>query len=271
MTPPIQKRATSLLQRAHAVLTHVTQSEVLRDSALLEFSRRLADIEGAPSRIHAWSPTVADIAVQLSAAFASLRVLQNDVWGICAAATGAIGFPASLHDSYNKMVRTSRAGEKRPSWLAPISPPLRQALASYWEDGGRQVTAYRDVDQHFDVLARGCFLDMKADVFSRLWICLPDNPEVKAPGLFRYEHEIDAISFCRRSFEDLHALVERVAAQHAHEDAPLQRAIEFQPPIVHENGVRRTTALLLLDRYGSRAVAIGQTEDKHVQVRQLGD
>ncbi|MEI9937283.1 MAG: hypothetical protein WDO69_08650 [Pseudomonadota bacterium] len=269
MHEPLQHRAQRVLQRSYHALMHVTQSERIRDDAIEQFRGRFTTLEGTPARVHAWSPLVADLVVELSAAFAALRILQNEVWGLAAAAAGATSFPPSVHDACNKLRASTAKGTKRATWITPIPPEVRKLFTAYWAQDGERLANYRNVDQHFDVLARQCFLDCAASDFSRLWVYLPDNPENKSPKEFTYNCGTDGITFARKSFDELYALIDSISRQHVNEDAPLSRTIQFHPPIVHELGVRRTTALLLLDHDGREALRVGHAEDQTVSISRL--
>ena len=167
--------------------------------------------------------------------------------------------PNSLHHACNEMMRHYLKGNKRPRWLAEFPDEHKSLFAEYWLSPGKRLADYRDVDQHFDVLARQCFLDCLLGSFSRLWVCLPDNPEVKSPAQFTYNNEIDAVQFAGDAFHRLHRLSEDFAKKSGADPQLLERTIDFVLPIMHEPGVKRSTALWLLDGAGRQGLVIGQT------------
>lgn len=194
--------------------------------------------------------------------------MQNDVLALAAAAIGVRNVPSSLHDACNAMRRRYPKGNKRPRWLTEIPDEHKSLFDDYWLSQGKQLADYRDVDQHFDVLARQCFLDCSSKSFSRLWVCLPDNPEVKSPARFTYSNEIDAVQFTDDAFHRLHLLSEELSKKSGAGPQPLERVINFVPSITHEPGVKRSTALILLDGAGQQAIMIGQTDDMKISISQ---
>jgi len=131
------------------------------------------------------------------------------------------------------------------------------------------MAAYRDIDQHHDVLARGCFLLTEGKTIQRVSVRLPDNPEAKSLAKFTYENDVDGLELAHRGFSALHELVEEMAKLANASRTPLERTIEFAPAIKHHTGVARTTGLLLLNFDGRTAIVMSQDEEQHVTLRQI--
>ena len=267
---PAQNRAHSLLQRAHQAFAHLFSVDEMRRIALGQFNQQFPSLVGQPRRVHAWSPMVANLLVSLSAAFAALRVLQNESWMFAAAVYNAKNAPTSLRDAYGKMGRRGQ-GQKRATWVTALPPEVRNPFCDYWAQSGRQLADYRDIDQHFDVLARHCFLDLESEIFSRLWVWFPDNPESKAPSQFTYTRQFDGIALAHKGFSTIHSVVETLAAAAGAPRMPLERRIDFQPAIQLEEGVRRATAVLSTDMEARKGMVFIQTEERHLEIQLLAD
>jgi hypothetical protein len=177
--------------------------------------------------------------------------------------------PSSMRDAYKAIIRKYGSGSKRPKWFAKIPVAARKAVATYWDESGETVATYRDVDQHHDVLARGCFLLMEDNVLRRVSVRLPDNPESKSRAKFTYGKEIDGFNLAQTAFSEVHELVETLAKIGNASQAPLQRTINFIPAIEHEYGVSRTTSLILFGLEGRAGLIIGQDEKMHVTLKKV--
>jgi hypothetical protein len=174
-----------------------------------------------------------------------------------------------MRDAYKTIVRKYASGSKRPKWLTEVPSGMRKAVESYWEKSGEAVAAYRDVDQHYDVLARGCFLLTADKVLTRVSVRLPDNPDLKSPAKFTYDKAVDGFNLAQTSFLDLHDLAETLAQIADAPRAALQQAMEFVPSIAHDPGAIRTTALILFDPAGKAGLVIGQDAEMHVPLRRI--
>lgn len=264
-----QRHFAILLQRASQVLFHLDQSEQLRTAATEQFAAHLRNEASLPEALHAWSPLTTGLIVELSGAFAALRVMQNDAWGLISAMSGVRNTPASFRDAYAKFVRNYGKGNKRPSWLDGFEHDMRKLLVEYWEHSGRKLADYRDVDQHFDVLARGAIYYPGREGAARLSIQLPDNPEVKSRARFTYMASVGASELAIDGFRNLHKLIERVAEMRGAPARSLQQVWEFNPPIQHQEGVSALTAITLNDGQGRTGLLLGQNENMQVVIRQI--
>jgi hypothetical protein len=264
-----QARAQIVLQRAYQVLFHLEQCDDLERTARSQFDVHARSITDLPDNLHGWSPLVAGLIIELSGAMGALRILQNDVWMLAAGAASARNAPSSMRDAYKSITQKHAPGLKRPKWLAEVPADVRKAVATYWARSGETVATYRDVDQHHDVLARGCFLITEAGVVRRVSVRLPDNPELKSRAKFTYGNRIDGLDLVRGAFAALHDLVEGLAKLGNASPVPLQRTVEFNPAIEHKAGMARTTGILLFDFEGRTGLVVGQDEDLHATIKQV--
>lgn len=258
-----------LLQRASQSLFHLDQCDQLRMQALGQFSTHLGRESVLPTSLHAWSPLVSGLIVELSGLLAALRVMQNDAWSLISSASGSRDTPASIRDACATFVRQYGHGNKRPRWLGLIDGETRRLIVNYWEESGCALANYRDVDQHLDVLARGAMYFPERDGAFKLVIQLPDNPESKSRARFTYSTGIDALELARRGFFALHDLVESIAETRGAAPKAIQQSFEFSPPIVHQAGVSALTAIVLFDVNGKGGIIFGQNEKTQITARDI--
>lgn len=258
-----------VLQRAGQVLFHLDQCKQLHAHALAQFCSHLQREPYLPASLHAWSPVVSGLIVELSGALAALRVMQNDSWGLISAVSGARDTPASIRDAHATLVRRYGHGNKRPRWLETIDQETKSRVVNYWEMSGVHLANYRDVDQHLDVLARGAIFFPELEGPARLSIQLPDNPEAKSRTRFTYARGTDALDTAMVGFDGLHALLESLARDHGAMPQPVQQAFEFNPPIEHHQGTSALTAIALDDVDGRGGTVFGQNEALQVTMRRV--
>ncbi|MGJ0514617.1 MAG: hypothetical protein ACR65O_02565 [Methylomicrobium sp.] len=258
-----------LLQRASQILFHLEQSEQLKVSATEQFAAHLRNEPSLPESLHAWSPIVSGLIIELSGALAALRVMQNDAWGLISAITGLRDTPTSYREAYTKFVRDYGKGNKKPKWLNGFDEEIRKLLVDYWKYSGGNLADYRDVDQHFDVLARGAIYLPEREGRARLSIQLPDNPEVKSRGRFTYMKSVDASELALSGFRSLHGLIEQIAEIRGAPMRPLQQMWEFNPPIQHQPDVSSITAITLNDVQGEMGFLLGHNENMQVTIKAI--
>ncbi len=261
------ERGHSLLQRAYQAFVFVAQCEAIQEIALTQFQGRFSQLEGAPNKVHAWSPAVAKLLVDLSASLAALRLLQNETWQFTASAFNIKGAPQSLHDAYNTMRKSSVMKVRQDHWVNVLPAEVASIFMVYWDEQGKLLASYRDVDQRHSILARNCFLDCGSQAFSRLWVCLPDNPDDKSLKKFTYIKNTDGIELAIQQINTLHHLLDGIAQSLGFLPQPIKQSINFSPAITLEDGAIKSTAILLLDELGTRALALGQNEERRVTIR----
>src|SRR5258705_416193 len=134
----------------------------------------------------------------------ALRILQNEVWMLAASGSGVKDAPASMRKAYKAISQKNGPGSNRQRQSTKVPAAVRNVVAMYWTSSGEAMAAYRDIDQHHDVLARGCFLLTAGNAVQRVSVRLPDNPELKSPPKFTYNKNIDALDLARKAFSALH-------------------------------------------------------------------
>lgn len=265
----VQSRSKAVLQRAYQVLYHLEQCEKLAHTAKSQFHSHTKPIENLPHALHGWSPLVAGLIIELSGAMTALRILQNDVWQLTTTVAGVRNNPpSSISDAFKALSKKYPKGNQRPRWLTEVPSEVRELITTYWTCSGKLVAAYRDVDQHFDVTARGGFVLTDGNSVTKVSIRMPDNPELKSRKKFTYENSVDGLDLACTAFTTLHDLVENLAKFYQVSPAPLMQPMEFTPAIQHKSGVAQITALMLYDNDGRNGAIIGQDEETAITFTQ---
>jgi hypothetical protein len=125
------------------------------------------------------------------------RRSQNAVIPYLRAAHG-VGLPMSMAD----VVSDARAGR------SPLPTQVQAALLKYWEDHGRRLKDYRDLSQHFALLASDAHLFMTNEKENGIYSILPSNPEVKAVSKLVFgKPRVHAYSYVAQQFTMLLTIV----------------------------------------------------------------
>jgi hypothetical protein len=129
------------LSRATAGLIHVRRLRELRARCLEEFHQRRDDLTLTSGHLSFWSPTVAELAGEVSPALGSLRMMQNMILPMVARVSSPrVSVPSSMASAIKK--------------LSSYGLPRRIEVLTqeYWQRGGRELKDFRDMDQHFDLI-----------------------------------------------------------------------------------------------------------------------
>lgn len=82
---------------------------------------------------------------------------------------------------------------------------LSKVILEYWSAHGRRLKDYRDLSQHYAVVSSDVRIFRAEDGAGRIYLLLPNNPEVTSPSELRYESpHVHALPFL---FEQFRALV----------------------------------------------------------------
>ena len=105
--------------------------------------------------------------------------------------------------------RTLKACEGLPAELSTY-------LKLDWDKFGRRADAYRDFIHHYFPLDRGFSQSRMVRVGDNVWsgsMLIPDNPEEKSPRRFRFNSDIDALTFAWELTTQLLKLMVRVTTE----------------------------------------------------------
>jgi hypothetical protein len=188
---------------------------------------------------------------QFTPFMSAIRVLQNMLLRMVGRRLQlGTSIPNSLNDAIPK-IATYKLPEK-----------VVEQIVGYWESGGSRLKSYRDVDLHHFALSKQSFLEWHPE--ERIIIVLPDNPEIKAESKLTFTGDIDAIRYFGQVFDSFHRLVEDVCAELGFTPADMKEELTVEHFGSLEDGVKQTIALWMDDADASRALEVGQLEDRRL-------
>jgi len=248
-----------LLHRASAAFLYLRRMEILSLACKERFERVKQRLALGTTRISFWSPELAEMLSDLSPFFSAMVILQNSLIMAIGAQAGRTGtLPNSLHDLIKKSTHYS--------WL---DNRVLRVLIDYWEQAGKRLRDYRDVDQHFHILTQHSFLDLTVE--PRVRVILPDNPESKSPRIFTFAKGIDALEYCPAEFRRLHETVETVAEVFGYTPSKLQQPLNLHEPYQVAPTDQGRTVALVFQTFGQyEGIELGQAAGESTMfVRQL--
>ena len=107
----------------------------------------------------------------------SARRTQNVLLNYISNSYSLKNFPKSMNDFIKKI----------EYWEEKIPKNIVQTIHNYWDKSGRQLKDYRDLSQHFAVIASDAraFKDGSGEI--HIFFVLPNNPEIKSASKTIYE------------------------------------------------------------------------------------
>jgi hypothetical protein len=143
------------------------------------------------------------IAYQVDAFFESAVRVQNALGPYL-----QFRFKQSLPSSFRALVEQLTAGS------LSLSPGVDGALTAYWTRSGQRLRSYRDLSQHFVVLASNARIVITNSQFEGFFLPLPHNPEAKRPSELIYDNDSpNALPYILDSFVDLVRTVRAVTRE----------------------------------------------------------
>lgn len=241
------------LFRASSAYLSIQLMDKLSRSCIDQFERQTNRLEIKNQRIVFWSPTVSEILHEFSPFLSSMRVMQNIIFRLSANECNPNSeAPKSLHEAMKKGL--NRYGMERG---------IEDLFVSYWNESGKLVKDYRDIDQHYYSIAKRCYI--KTGPERRILFFLPDDPSNKSQKGVSFKHEIDAIDLFKLEFFRFHDFVENIALSLGFEkaiiDQPVEGEIWFGDK--DEEKERMTLILAVLDIDTGLCVELGQQDDPH--------
>jgi hypothetical protein len=230
---------------------------VLSERAVQEYRQRKDGLTLRSARIAYWSPTAVQFISEVPAFLSSVRVMQNQMLGMIGQKLGSAGkLPSSIND-FARLPAKYRLPREH-----------RELIVKYWNDGGTLVKHYRDLDQHFTVIAQHTYI--KTEVPERLLVFLPDNPEVKSPAKFTFRQEREALPYCVGTLQKFNEVMNQIAILFGFQEAPLQQTLNMGDQGDVVPGQKRTMGLLIEETTTFRGFEIGHTEDQRAYITKFG-
>lgn len=169
----------------------------LRKECLCQFTEFEGRLNHVGKKILFHSPGIFDLLSTFSTVLLSMRLCQNILMDVLGQKVKK-SLPSSMTD-YVKQHHRHR-----------IPAHTSDLILAYWAATGRLVKDYRDVDQHFDLVARHAWIIRESDR-PEVKIYLPDNPKERSAAKFAYAKEQDAFDFAADAFSQLHNLINEIS------------------------------------------------------------
>lgn len=215
---PIQE----LLFNASCAFLAISRIEILKKRCEEQFDEYRDRLGDTHDRIAFFSPAFLEMLVELTPAFAGLRLAQNDVLPALGKALKLkCEIAVSMNDACKKLEYYGLPSE------------IVERTLDYWNNHGKKLKGYRDIDQHHYSLVDHAYMQTKPE--RRLVVLLPDDPAKKGQKEATYYSEIDALQFLQESFQQLHQYVDDVARLMGYQPTPLEANVwhgagaEFEP------------------------------------------
>lgn len=107
-------------------------------------------------------------------------------------------FSTSLPKSFTDLAAGLRKGKYQ------LPGAVSQVIISYWDSHGLELKHYRDLAQHYVVVASEGRVFLGEDGQFGIYLVLPNNPDVTSPAALKYaDPEVYAFPWVLRQFEEL--------------------------------------------------------------------
>jgi len=190
-----------LLFRGCSAFLNLERMEIYCETCLKQYCNHKNELNIKDQRIVFWSPTFVLLLNEFTPFLASLRIAQDLLW--------------------QSISRTQPCKDQAPNHLSDamknlskykINPHIHRLLTEYWNNGGKELKKYRDLDVHHYAIIRHSFLQASPD--EKILIFLPDSPEEKNSNARKhatFKLERDAVPYFRDQFYKFHKCAEETA------------------------------------------------------------
>lgn len=197
-----------LLSRSTSTVVSILRLEQAQIKCVREFELFEEQLEGLEDRIVFNSQSMVELQNEISPLLSSLRIMQDLTIRLVRKKLENNNIPSSINSAMKKLD------------VLDVPDKLKALFNKYWKNGGKEIRDYRVLDQHYSGLSDHAFLQLKPD--RKVLLLFPDDPTEKSRSKFTYEKEICGISLLRVGFDDLHELIENIAAYFGFELGKLQ-------------------------------------------------
>jgi hypothetical protein len=129
--------------------------------------------------------------------------MQDGIWHYVKSALGVGTIGGRLNAAATMLAKRTVRG---------VSDDLRECTLAYWRDGGERLRSYRDLSQHYGVIASDVRVALTSDADPLIYLALPSDPTQRKPSHFHYDDPIVwAYPYCRDTFLQLVRWIYRLA------------------------------------------------------------
>lgn len=246
------KKTEEYLQRASSVLLTINRLAALYHNAAKDFAacQRFVSAGGVSPRF--WSPEVVEMTSHAVSALNQLRVMQNSLhWIVRSAFGGRKSLAKSLSEAHPNLER------------AGFPPVVAGLIRDYWITHGVVLKSYRDIDQHYFLVANTAVYRLSPPAgFSLL---LPDSYEKSSNKAATFAKEIDSLNFINEHYNHLHRCMDECLKELGLQ--PSRFKLTVARDLLPLHGQSATLAVALLpEGEPCRAIVVNQTPDRRLTI-----
>lgn len=149
------------------------------------------------------SPSIYDMFSSYSTYLLSMRLAQNALLNILGKKLSM-----TIPQSMNSIVDWKRKNT--------LPKEVFNLIAVYWEKSGFELKQYRDLDQHYGLVARDAWI-VKSNEGVSVKVYLPDNPAIQSESKFTFTLKRDAFAYADKAFELFHTFVNNLSVSLGYE------------------------------------------------------
>lgn len=183
--------------------------------------------------INFFSSTLIHLLNEIPIFFSDMKKLQDRFLNIISIELGLkLKPPSSLHRAINRTLEKFNIPEE-----------ICELIYKYWDEIGKKVKDYRDIDQHWHRIGTKSWLQLKPE--RKIVVLLPDSKHQ-----FTYNKKINAIEFMETSFKSFHEMIENVSKLLGYkENKPFPYGIKMDLPTYIIPGQEdRLVCLMVFDK-----------------------
>ena len=241
------------LFRATQCVISLLRLEYLKGICISQYQKQEQNLNIKTEKIVFWSPTFVEFLNEFSPFLSSLRIMQNLIIPIIGKSYGLKNsLPSSMNDAMKKI------------YTYGFDKFICDTLTEYWDSNGKDIRDYRDIDQHYHVLIKHSFMQIKPN--ENLLVLLPDNPKEKN---IRFDLKRNALPYFVDSFNNFHTTIEKIAFYMGFSSNPISQTVLLEQIGELTEGVKQTLALMIEDTIKCSGFEFGQTEDRRIYAQPL--
>lgn len=195
------------LNVAHSLSSIVYALErmyLLRKECVDQYMLFENDYKWSDTEILFRSPSIFDMFSSYSTYLLSMRLAQNSLLNILGKKLSM-----TIPQSMNGILDWKRKNT--------LPKEVFNLIASYWETSGFELKQYRDLDQHYGLVARDAWI-VKSNQGVSIKVYLPDNPAIQSESKFTFTLKRDAFDYADKSFELFHTFLNNLSVSLGYEN-----------------------------------------------------
>ncbi len=172
------EKATEIIHRACFLLEIIQEIEKINSSIVTHFQYFKSKVQVKNNWIVFTSPSVRQYIWQIALFLNTMYLLQDRVLPLFGL---ALKLKGKLPNTFPNFIYRNRKMENE--FLKEFPESIQTEVINYWNNNGRKLRKYRNIDQHvFDFMKRSFFFVKPKE---RIVVYLPDNPNAK-PKNYKY-------------------------------------------------------------------------------------